>query len=212
MISELPIVGITLGDVAGIGPEVVVKALHHSEIHKWCRPLVIGDSRVFSDPKFAASAEQVHSITSLKAAAFEPGEITVLDLHNLDPAIVTVGEVSAVAGRAAVEYVLKAADLARSGQIDAIATAPLNKEAMRLAGYDYIGHTEILMDVTHTEHCTPHPISRDRRQDHPGQRAGDHHGDGRGDATPGLCQAAGGGRRSQSTQWRERLAGTRRAR
>ncbi|MGC9523126.1 MAG: 4-hydroxythreonine-4-phosphate dehydrogenase PdxA [Anaerolineae bacterium] len=154
MASELPIVGITLGDVAGIGPEVVVKALHHSELHKRCRPLVIGDSRVFSDPKFAASAEQVHSITSLKAAAFEPGEITVLDLHNLDPTIVTVGEVSAVAGRAAVEYVLKAADLARSGQIDAIATAPLNKEAMRLAGYDYIGHTEILMDVTHTEHCT----------------------------------------------------------
>ncbi len=154
MAGKLPIVGITLGDVAGIGPEVVVKALHHSEVHKRCQPLVIGDSRVFRDPKFAALAERVRPIDHVGAAAFDPEWITALDLHNLDPATVTMGEVSAVAGRAAVEYVLEAAQLAQAGEIDAIATAPLNKEAMRLAGYDYIGHTEILADVTHTEHCT----------------------------------------------------------
>lgn len=154
MAGKLPIVGITLGDVAGIGPEVVVKALHHSEIHQRCQPLVIGDSRVFRDPKFAALAERVRPIDHVEAADFDPEWITALDLHNLDPATVTMGEVSAVAGRAAVECVFEAARSAQAGEIDAIATAPLNKEAMRLAGYDYIGHTEILADVTHTEHCT----------------------------------------------------------
>jgi 4-hydroxythreonine-4-phosphate dehydrogenase len=80
--------------------------------------------------------------------------VVLLDLHNLDPGAVPVGRLSPVAGRAAVEYVLEATSLALEGIIDAVATAPLNKEAMRLAGFDYIGHTEILADVTRTPRCT----------------------------------------------------------
>jgi 4-hydroxythreonine-4-phosphate dehydrogenase len=149
----LPLIGITLGDAAGIGPEVVVKALRHAEVYTQCRPLVIGDQRIFADPRFAAQAT-VRACASVKAATVEPGTITVLDVPNLDLAMLAPGRISPTAGRAAVEYVLKATGLAMAGAIDAIATAPLNKEAMRLAGYHYIGHTEILAETTETAHCT----------------------------------------------------------
>ncbi|MGC9467834.1 MAG: 4-hydroxythreonine-4-phosphate dehydrogenase PdxA [Anaerolineae bacterium] len=154
MAATLPLIGITLGDVAGIGPEVVVKALRHKQLYEQCRPLVIGDARVFRDPKFAALVDQIRLTEDLVTATFDPDAVTLLDLHNVDPDTIAVGKVSIEAGRAAVEYVLRAIELAQSGEIDAIATAPLNKEAMRLAGYPYIGHTEILTEVTGTARCT----------------------------------------------------------
>jgi 4-hydroxythreonine-4-phosphate dehydrogenase len=153
MTTWLPLIGITLGDAAGIGPEVVVKALRHAEVYEQCRPLVIGDGRVLSDPRFAARAP-VRAYASVEAAVFEPDTITLLDMKNLDTGTVVPGELSQEAGRAAVAYVLKATELAMDGEIDAIATAPLNKEAMRRAGYHYIGHTEILAETTETPHCT----------------------------------------------------------
>ena len=160
--DDRPIVGITLGDVAGIGPEVVVRALAREDVRATCRPLVIGDRRILDDARFAAQGLCYFAIEDVGQAdwgrrnAFgATGEaVALLDLHNLDPGDVTVGQLSRVAGRAAVEYVLKATALALDGAIDAIATAPLNKEAIRLAGYDYIGHTEILAEVTHTSRCT----------------------------------------------------------
>lgn len=158
--DRLPIVGITIGDVAGIGPEVVAKALARPEIYEVCRPLVIGDRRVLETPRFAAGipdltavamdARNERTLDDLMPRAGVP----LLDLHNLDPASIALGHVSAEAGRAAVEYVLKATELALAGAIEAVATAPLNKEAMRLAGYHYIGHTEILADMTQTSRCT----------------------------------------------------------
>ena len=152
--ANLPIVGITIGDVAGIGPEVVVKALQRPEIYELCHPLVIGDARIFSDPKFAAQCAQVRTVTSVQTATFAPGVITLLDMPTVNPDDIEVGKISPLAGDAAVQYVLKATELAMGGEIDAIATAPLNKEAMQLAGHHYIGHTEILSDVTKTPDCT----------------------------------------------------------
>jgi 4-hydroxythreonine-4-phosphate dehydrogenase len=152
--TETPIVGITVGDVAGIGPEVVVKALQHENVFDLCRPLVIGDARIFKTERFAARHPNVQTVNDLHTASFAAGTLTVLDLHNLDPETVTVGEVNAPAGRAAVAYVLKAAELALGGKIDAMTTAPLNKAAMQAAGYDYIGHTELLTDVTGASACT----------------------------------------------------------
>lgn len=154
MVKELPLVGITLGDVAGIGPEVVAKALRHPEVHAVCRPLVIGDRRVFQTPKFAALWSPLEVTDDPTEARYDPQVLTVLDLHNLDPGAIEMGAVSAEAGRAAAEYVITATRLALEGTLDAIATAPLNKEALRLGGYDYIGHTEILADLTHTSRCT----------------------------------------------------------
>ncbi len=151
---DLPIVGITLGDVAGIGPEVVVKAVRQPEVRRQCHPLVVGDARVFTAPRFAALAPRLEPVTCVADATFSPEAVTLLDLHNLDPAQVTVGEISPAAGRAAVEYVVAATDLALNGEIDAVATAPLNKAAMQQAGYAYLGHTELLMERTDTERCT----------------------------------------------------------
>ncbi len=152
--QDLPIVGITLGDVAGIGPEVVVRALARDDVKASCRPLVIGDRRVLEEPRFAAQGLCFQAVEDISQADWSAYPVVVLDVHVVDPRDVTVGRISPVAGRAAVQFVLKATALALEGAIDAVATAPLNKEAMRLAGYDYIGHTEILADVTHTAECT----------------------------------------------------------
>lgn len=152
--QDLPIVGITLGDIAGIGPEVVVRALARDDVKASCRPLVIGDRRVLEDPRFAAQGLCFQAVTDISQADWSAHPVVMLDVHVVDPRDVTVGRISPVAGRAAVQFVLKATALALEGVIDAVATAPLNKEAMRLAGYDYIGHTEILADVTHTAECT----------------------------------------------------------
>ncbi len=152
--GELPVVGITIGDVAGIGPEVVSKALQHDEVYALCRPLVIGDRSVFDDPRFAARIPRVRVVTEVDQAAWEPGDVVLLDLRNLDAAAVKIGQLCSPAGRAAVAYVLKATELAMGGAIDAVATAPLNKEAIRLAGYHYIGHTEMLAEITGTSACT----------------------------------------------------------
>ncbi|MGC9348795.1 MAG: 4-hydroxythreonine-4-phosphate dehydrogenase PdxA [Anaerolineae bacterium] len=152
--EKLPIVGITIGDVVGIGPEVVAKALVHPKIYEVCRPLVIGDARVFGDPKFAAPIPNLAIIEDPEKAGRSPDTVHLLDLHNLAPDEVEMGQISQAAGRAAVAYVLKATELAIAGDIDAIATAPLNKEAMRMAGYHYIGHTEILAELTGARRST----------------------------------------------------------
>ncbi len=152
--AELPIVGITLGDVAGIGPEVVLKALGHPDVYDVCRPLVIGDARVEGLERLNVQTLQYVDAQTLARLDWSPGSIVLLDLHNLALDEITVGQLCPAAGRAAVEYVLRATELAQSGVIDAVATAPLNKEAMRLAGYHYIGHTEILAEVTGTLQCT----------------------------------------------------------
>ncbi len=153
-IDSLPIVGITIGDAAGVGPEVVAKALQHREVYEICRPLIIGDACVFADAKFAAPVSRIHAGERIDAAQFEPETVTLLDMQNLNLSEVTIGQVCPAAGRAAVEYVIEAAKVAMSGAIDAVATAPLNKEAMNLGGYNYIGHTEILAEVTETPLCT----------------------------------------------------------
>lgn len=154
MREKLPVVGITLGDVAGIGPEVVLKALQRDEVYGLCRPLLIGDARIFADAKFALPDLHMRVIDDPHQALYNLGEVLLLDLHNLDPATVKLGKVCPASGRAAVEYVMKATSLAMDKQIDALATAPLNKAAIKLAGYDYIGHTEILADLTQTSSCT----------------------------------------------------------
>jgi 4-hydroxythreonine-4-phosphate dehydrogenase len=154
MTDNLPLIAITLGDVTGIGPEVVVKALALPEVWDVCRPFVIGDARALTEARLGIPIPPLRVVTRAEDATFDAGALTLLDLGNLDPATVPLGRISVEAGRAAVEYVLKAAELAMAGAVDAVATAPLNKEAMHLAGFDYIGHTEILADVTRTPRCT----------------------------------------------------------
>jgi len=150
-----PIIAITMGDAAGVGPEIVLKALSLEEMYALCRPLVVGDVGVLARARQMLGLRvDLHPIADVRAARFEPGNIDVLNLANIDLARLKVGEVCPMAGKAAVEYVLEASQLALFGEVQGIATAPLNKEAMQLGGYDYIGHTEILADLAGAPRCT----------------------------------------------------------
>lgn len=148
-----PLLAITLGDPAGIGPEVIIKALAHAPVYEQCRPLVIGDERILA--RAMNWVPDLHLtfdvVTDPAQGQYQTGVITLLDLQNADPAAITPGQVSAAAGRAAVDYVLRACDMTMAGTTDAVVTAPLNKEAMNLAGHHYAGHTELLADRTGAE-------------------------------------------------------------
>jgi 4-hydroxythreonine-4-phosphate dehydrogenase len=162
-----PIVAITMGDPAGVGPEVVVKALTQEGIYRLCLPLVIGDAEVLARAgKLLRTSFTIHPIACIAEATFEHRTIDVLDLANVDLARLEAGKVSPIAGKAAVEYIVKAVELALEGECQAIVTAPISKEAANLAGYDCIGHTELLAEMTKTLRCTTMLISGTLRVAH----------------------------------------------
>ena len=145
---DLPLLAITLGDPAGTGPEIITKALVLPEICALCRPIVVGDAATLARAvTYTGATLKVHAIASLSEATFTPGEIDVLDLHNVDLARLQLGKVDPMAGKAAYEYVKTAAELALAGQVSAIVTSALNKAAMNLAGYHYDGHTGLLAEL-----------------------------------------------------------------
>jgi 4-hydroxythreonine-4-phosphate dehydrogenase len=145
-----PRIGITMGDPAGVGPEVVVKALARREVYALCRPLVVGDRhRLERACTLCGLALAVRARRAPEAARFAHGTIDCLEVGQL-PDDLAFGAVSPIAGDAAYRYVVRAAQLAREGAIDAICTAPLNKEALNAAGHRYPGHTELLAELTGT--------------------------------------------------------------
>ncbi|OGD53745.1 4-hydroxythreonine-4-phosphate dehydrogenase PdxA [Candidatus Bathyarchaeota archaeon RBG_13_38_9] len=147
-----PILGITMGDAAGVGPEIIDKALAKKEFYNIARPIVIGDASVIEDAlKVAKIKVNINSVKDVSEAKYEHGTIEVIDLKNIQLSELKMGQVQAMAGKASVKYVEKAIEMALENKIDAIVTAPLNKEAMNLAGYDYAGHTEILAHLTKTK-------------------------------------------------------------
>ena len=147
---KLPVVGITMGDAAGVGPEVVVKALARADAYAFCRPLVIGDRRQMERAIAILKLRlELRSIADPKEAKFKPGTVDLLDLALLSSDI-PFGKVSAAAGEAAYRYIERAVRLALDRSIDAICTAPINKEALNAAGHRYPGHTELLAKLTGT--------------------------------------------------------------
>jgi 4-hydroxythreonine-4-phosphate dehydrogenase len=143
-VSDRPFVAITMGDPAGIGPEVTAKALLEKQVYVKCRPFVVGSAAAMDDAlRLIGSSMSTHVAHSLEDVVGDAGAIDVLDIENLDYGSISYGGLSAVAGKAAVEWILKAGELATSGKVQAIATAPINKEAASLAGYKDIGHMEI---------------------------------------------------------------------
>jgi len=145
-----PLVAITMGDAAGIGPEVIMKAMADATVSRACRPFVIGDRRRLETAgAIVGSRLGVRAVAreSLDELAFEPGIVNCLDL-GLIPADLPWGELSAAAGDAAYRYIELAARLAMDGRIDAICTAPLNKQALHMGGHPFPGHTEMLAALT----------------------------------------------------------------
>jgi 4-phospho-D-threonate 3-dehydrogenase / 4-phospho-D-erythronate 3-dehydrogenase len=150
---DRPIIAVTMGDAAGIGPEIIIKAHLQGEIQNVSRSLVIGDARVLRNAiKFIKGAQMViNPIRNVSEAKFQKGTIDVIDLNNLDPEKIKLGAISPICGKASVEYLEKAIKLAMNKEVDAIATAPINKEAIHKAGYKFSGHTEILAKRTKTK-------------------------------------------------------------
>jgi 4-hydroxythreonine-4-phosphate dehydrogenase len=147
---KLPVVGITMGDAAGVGPEVVMKALARADAYSMCRPLVIGDRQPLEKAKALLKLNLgIVPVPDPKKAAFKPGTVDLVDLALLTSDI-PYGRVSAAAGEAAYRYIERAVRLALEGSIDAICTAPINKEALNAAGHRYPGHTELLAKLTGT--------------------------------------------------------------
>jgi len=148
---SLPILAITMGDVAGIGPEVVLKALAREEVYQICRPVVVGDPRALErDLPLTWGVRGIRVLRAVEEASFEPGSVDVLAPYKLQAHPLPRGRVHPEAGRAAVEFVREAVQLALSGRVDGIVTAPLNKEALHRAGLPYPGHTELLAELTRT--------------------------------------------------------------
>lgn len=146
-----PIVGISVGDPGGIGPEVTVKALAVPKVYEQCRPLVIGDASVVRDAlRFTGLNLVVNAVDSPEEGTYRPGVVDVLDMGNMPMDQVQYGVVTAQQGRASFEYVAKNIELAMARHIDATVTGPINKAAINEAGYHYAGHTEIYAEMTGT--------------------------------------------------------------
>lgn len=148
--EDVPVIAVTMGDGAGVGPEIVVGALLDASTRERCRPLVIGDAhRLREAARILGLDVEVRVVAGPEEATFAPGTIEVVDLGLL-PDDLPWGQLSAVAGDAAYQYIRVAAELATAGRVQAICTAPLNKEALHAGGHKFPGHTELLAHLTGT--------------------------------------------------------------
>jgi 4-hydroxythreonine-4-phosphate dehydrogenase len=139
-----------MGDAAGVGPEVVVRALAQADVYRTCRPIVVGDAaRLRRAVGVTGVGLDVHVVDAPENGRCTLGAIDCVDL-GLIPGDLPFGELSPVAGEGAYQFVRTAAELAMAGRVQAICTAPLNKEALRAAGHRYPGHTELLAELTGT--------------------------------------------------------------
>jgi 4-hydroxythreonine-4-phosphate dehydrogenase len=148
---DAPPIAVTMGDPAGIGPEIVARTFAEEGFKEKNRALVVGDPQILERAaKLLDLPLRINAISELEEAAFEPGAVDVLAVGEVRGDL-PFGELDARAGDAAFRYLESATHLASAGRVGAIATAPLNKEAMHLAGHKYPGHTEILAELTGTE-------------------------------------------------------------
>jgi 4-phospho-D-threonate 3-dehydrogenase / 4-phospho-D-erythronate 3-dehydrogenase len=162
--EERPVIAVTIGDPAGIGPEVVLKALSDPEIYQICRPLVIGESAtLLVTLKLINKPLVLHPVEKASETAGVRGTIDFLDLHNLDWKKVKIGKVSAECGKASMEFIDKALDLTLKQEAAALVTAPINKEATLLAGYPGLGHLEYIAKATGTKNYATMLVSGNLR-------------------------------------------------
>ena len=139
-----------MGDAAGVGPEVIMKALAHREVYALCRPLVVGDARRLARAgDVVGSRLAIRSIAVPDEAGFEQGTVDCIDLALVPPET-PFGALSTACGEAAYRFIERAVALALAGEVDAICTAPISKEALNAAGHRFPGHTEILAQLTGT--------------------------------------------------------------
>jgi len=138
--DKRPVIGVTMGDPAGIGPEICLKSLMKPEIYETCRPVLIGDLRLLEDTARRLELEaRFKTLRSPRDAEGRSVVIGLIDLRNIDLERLEIGKVSAEAGRASLDYIEKAVEYALEGEIDAVVTSPIHKKAISLAGARHIG-------------------------------------------------------------------------
>lgn len=155
--GKKPILGITMGDPSGNGPEISVKALATPDMYERCRPIIIGDANCMEIALEITGKEKelkINVVEDVKDAKFQFGIIDVYDMGLIDIEKRIYGKVSKMCGEAAFQYVKKVIELAKAGEIDATVTNALNKEAINMAGHHYSGHTEIYAHYTDTAKYT----------------------------------------------------------
>ncbi|QWC00001.1 4-hydroxythreonine-4-phosphate dehydrogenase PdxA [Mycoplasmatota bacterium] len=147
-----PIIGVPIGDPAGIGPEIALKSFLNKELLKDTNFVLIGDESVLKHMiDLYALPLTMNVITTIKNADFSENVVNVFHVGNIDMNKLEIGKVDAMCGQAAFDYIKHSVELADSGQIDAIATTPINKESLKAAGVPFIGHTEIFASLSHTD-------------------------------------------------------------
>ncbi len=147
-----PLIVIPFGDPAGIGPEITAKAMMDKETFDRAICIVVGDRNIMEKAmQIVGSQQKLHIIEDPKDALDDHSVVNFINLENIDLSKFTYGKVSAMCGQAAFEYIQKSIELAMAKKADAVTTTTINKEALKLAGVPYIGHTEIFGGLTHTE-------------------------------------------------------------
>jgi 4-hydroxythreonine-4-phosphate dehydrogenase len=147
---QRPRIAITMGDAAGVGPEIIIKSLAHGWIYEGSRPLVIGDAdRLREAGRIVKSGLVIRSLADADDAGYAAGTVDCVDFKII-PHDLPWGKLSAVAGDAAFRFLKTATELAMAGKVEAICTAPLNKAALHAGGHIYPGHTELLAELTGT--------------------------------------------------------------
>ena len=144
-------IAIPMGDPAGVGPEIVVKTAVSKEILDLCDLVVIGDKKVLEKATEICQVDlKIHTIKNIEEGKYEKGILNVIDLENVDMNTLEYGQVQGMCGKAAFEYIKKCVELAMEHKVDAIATTPINKESLKAGNVNYIGHTEILGDLSNS--------------------------------------------------------------
>lgn len=151
---DLPIIGVTMGDPVGIGPEIIVKALAHQDIYSLCRPLIIGDESALNLAiNLIRSPVKISITEEAEKGRYGPECLNICSISGLPPDQLHFGQPTRESGTAMVRYIKEATRLALEGKISALVTAPINKLAMNLAGFRYSGHTELLAELTGVKDC-----------------------------------------------------------
>ncbi|WP_333650893.1 4-hydroxythreonine-4-phosphate dehydrogenase PdxA [Lacrimispora sp.] len=147
-----PLIVIPMGDPAGIGPEIVAKALAEPKVFEAAECVIIGDKKVMEQAIEITGVDlKVETIKEPEEGKFEAGILNLIDLDNIDMDQFAFGKVSGMCGKAAYDYIAESIRLANEGRADAVATTPINKEALKAGEINFIGHTEIFSALTDTE-------------------------------------------------------------
>lgn len=147
-----PLIAVTMGDPAGVGPEIVAKSLASEEVTDVADCVIVGDRKCMENAIRIVGADlKINVIQKPAEGQYEKGILNLIDLDNVDMDAFAFGKVSGMCGKAAYDYIARSIELANAGEVDAVSTTPINKEALKAGDIHFIGHTEIFGALTGTE-------------------------------------------------------------